>query len=390
MAQSRGKQVATKPAAPASPEIRYVQSCVGHVSFPSTLAELRRAYDAGDGWMEMELLLDSANGHDRTWSAPRWLTTGDVMFFYHTKRAKLRIERFLLAARGRDNEEWGDGDDLQASIDFLNDQLTLAEKYAGKIFGCTQVLGGAAFEEGDADRHWRNNIYAPISDVHIFEQPLPESVFGRHIKISPGGTFTPLHGDSFLGLKEHLASENDLPAYLLNALPGGISFRDVDRTNWIDVSCSPEARFIDESQLRAYLIDYLLEVIKDPHTAVHQECRCEVKDGHPCFADYFVRVGGRWFPVEAKLNVSAERDLSGQISRYVGAAQFTPSRGSTKGRTVAGTCSSVCLVIDAVGLYLITADGFVDCSPDRPLWLRSALNASALSDVRKRLVAACK
>ncbi|QOV89487.1 hypothetical protein [Humisphaera borealis] len=259
---------------------RYVQSCVAHVSFPSTLPELRRAYNAGGGYMEMELLLDTAKGHDRTYSAPRWMTTGDVMFFYHTKRAKLRIERFLSAAKGPDNEEWGEeGKGLQTSIDYLNDQLAVAERYAGTIFGCTEVIGGAAFQKGDADRHWRNNIYAPIGDVHIFKNPLRDSEFGSHIKINPGGTFTPLHGSSFSGLKGLLAQTNDLPPYLAIARPGGVSFRDIDANNWIDIACSPDARFIDESQLRAYLIDYLLEGIKDPRTAVHQECRCEVKDG---------------------------------------------------------------------------------------------------------------
>src|SRR4051794_27818547 len=85
---------------------RYVQSCIAHVSFPRMLPELRRAWHAGDGYTDMELLLDPPEGHSGGWTTPRWMTEGDILFFYHAKRAKQRIERFLAEANGPSNEEW--------------------------------------------------------------------------------------------------------------------------------------------------------------------------------------------------------------------------------------------------------------------------------------------
>lgn len=370
---------------PESSQHQYVQSCIAHVGFPDTVAELRQAYEAGNGQTDLERLLEPPEGHQGGWTAPRWLTTGDVLFFYHTKRAKLRVERFLKQAHGADNADWGEGDGLDASIEFLEDQLRLAERYAGTVFGCAPVLGMAGFEQGHADRHWRSNIYAPIDRVHIFERPLPETTFRQYVALSPGGALTPLYGNAFTGLKRLLAAGNELPEFLRKARPGGVSFRDVDATNWIDVVCSPRARFIDESQLRAYLIDYLLEAIKDDRTAVYQECCCEVSGGHPCYADYFVRIGGMWLPVEAKLNVSAERDLPGQVARYAAAEQFVPTTGAGKGKIVTCHCSEYCLVVDADGLYIVTRDGYVGCTPTEPLWRRTALTRRMLISVRDQL-----
>jgi hypothetical protein len=65
-----------------------------------------------------------------------------------------------------------------------------------------------------------------------------------------------------------------LPDCLKRARIGGESFRDVTQENWLSISCSSDARFINEAQLRAYLLDYLLEKLKDPRTPLLRECRC--------------------------------------------------------------------------------------------------------------------
>ena len=217
-----------------------------------------------------------------------------------------------------------------------------------------------------------------------FRPPAPRSGVPAHVTISPGGALTPLHGQSFERVKELLAEKNRLPDYLVNARPGGVSFRNVNATNWIAISCSPEARFIDESQLRAYLLDYLLEELKDPRTNVYVECRCGLDKRHPSVADYFARVHGRWVPVEAKLNVLAERDLPGQVSKYLGVSEFA-TRGVGAGKLIGGPVAPICIAADAEGLYLLNSGGYVGCGPRQPLLQRTKINAASLAAFRERL-----
>jgi hypothetical protein len=102
-------------------------------------------------------------------------------------------------------------------------------------------------------------------------------------------------------------------------------------------------------------------------------------------ADYVVRVHGRWVAVEAKLNVRAERDLPGQISKYVGTAEFVPTRGPRAGERVAGPTAPICLAADVDGLYLLAPAGFVDCGPGRPILSRVDITAATIAAVRERL-----
>lgn len=374
-------------ASSALPDLSFVQSCIAHVGFPDSLAGLKSVFDGDD--TDMEKLLWPPEDDDDGWTAPRWLTRGDIIFFYHTKRALQRATKLVKSAI-QDDEDWVALSDPDAAFERLVDQLEIAKEYAGTIFACAQVTGAASFwrnddAERDRDRHWRSNIYAKIGRPYVLARPLPDHAFREHITISPGGANTPLHGQDFERVKELLAEKNHLPDYLVNARPGGLSFRNVSAKNWMTFSCSPEARFIDESQLRAYLLDYLLEELKDGRTNVYVECRCGLDKRHRSVADYFARIHGRWVPVEAKLSVLAERDLPGQVSKYVGVPEFSPTRGVGAGKLIDGPVAPICIAADAAGLYLLNTRGFLGCGPDQPLLRRTEINAASLSAFRERL-----
>ncbi len=184
-----------------------------------------------------------------------------------------------------------------------------------------------------------------------------------------------------------LAAHNPLPAFLQDAVPGAVGFRDVTRENWPAVSTRPNRVFLDEGQLRAYLLDYLLAEVKDPRTAMMEECEC-FRDGVPTgVADYFIRVHGQWLPVEAKLNVHAERDLAGQVRKYVHVDTFRPRRGPARGRMFTTERSRTCLVADQAGVYILVDGAYVGCSADRPVWPRAALNHATGALIRARLAA---
>src|SRR5687767_13108416 len=73
-------------------------ACITAVSFPQTVDELLHlvgGHEPGEGYgyTDMERLLDpvARDGWEAGWSAPKWVTTGDVLFFYHAKKAARRI-----------------------------------------------------------------------------------------------------------------------------------------------------------------------------------------------------------------------------------------------------------------------------------------------------------
>ena len=65
--------------------------------------------------------------------------------------------------------------------------------------------------------------------------------------------------ESNFEIKQMLSERNELPEFLQHARIGGVSFRDVNKGTWRDISCAASTRFVDESQVRAYLLDYVLD-----------------------------------------------------------------------------------------------------------------------------------
>ncbi len=381
-----------KPFKQPSSKIRNIQACIAHVGFPdSPLGFTEILDDVGE--TDMERLLWPPEGETGGgWTAPRWLTEGDIIFFYQTKKARNRINRLLRRAANDEDGEWIRVVDRDLVLERLIDQQQIALRHAGTIFGCALVTGSAAhWDESiiqrNPNRHWKGRIFAPISGEYIFGCPIPDKAFTQSITLSPGGAYTPLYGSDFVALKALCKKTGPLPDYLANARPGGVSFRDLDSTNWTAISCEPFARFIDESQLRAYLIDYLLEEIKDVKSTVYQECRCWHGGEFPTVADYCVRIHGRWIAVEAKLNVRAERDLHGQVLTYMNVKDFWPSRGNGTGGCIAGPTAAISLVIDASGIYLMNRKGFVNCTPGTPIWHRCQLSKSTWPEIRSAVQA---
>lgn len=372
----------------------YVHACITAVSFPETLSELLWMVGEGPngyGNTHMELLILDHDEEDGSWTAPRWITTGDILFFYHTKKSTKRIER-LLRDYDRGHPDWDEITDPGAMVLLLEQQMDIAATYAGTIFACAQISGRARYESENPpqrdERHWRGHIYAPYPRVDIFESPLPDTEFHRYLRLSTGGTLTPLYGAAFTGVQELLRVRNrSLPDYLERAKPGGIGFRDVTSRTWRSVILRPETHFIDEGQVRAYLIDYLLKEIKDPRTTILEECSC-IRNGTTMgVVDYIIRVGGVWLPVEAKLNIYAERDLPTQLKKYRLADGFRATRGTERGRKQDSATASSVLIVDAAGVYLFDPDNQQsDASAIAPLARREELTPHRVQLLREEIL----
>ncbi len=166
-----------------------------------------------------------------------------------------------------------------------------------------------------------------------------------------------------------------------------MTFRDVTQENWPLISCNENTGFIDEAQIRAYLLDFLLNEVKDKRTPLLEECNCyrERQKGRPKIADYFMKVHGHWIPVEAKLNILAERNVLGQVAQYINIKNFRPTKGIHKGKEFNATGSTICLIVNQSGIY-VTSDGeFSACLPGKPIWKREELDHSLVATIRDHI-----
>jgi hypothetical protein len=374
-----------------------VQSAITSVSFPHTLALLRNMGKkwlglVGQDWItDMDVLSDFPTGKAVSWIAPKWLTEGDILFFYHTKTARnairsLRIEARRLASTGG----WKTLDYIESpgDMDLLNSMLERAEEAAsvraGTIFAFA-VVGGRPERIMDELKHFKGTIYAPIATVHVFNRPLASDEFSDIVAIGQNTT-TAVYGHQLGGLQECLAKYNVLPEPLASARPSGLGFRDVTAENWDSIACRADTRFIDEEQLRAYFLDFLLDEVKDPRTPVYRECACVRTGQSSGRADYFIRLGGKLVPIEAKLNVLTSPEIGEQVSQYIRVDSFVPTKGHDADVRVAADDCSMCVVVDQAGLYVTVDSRFVGCSPQKPLFLREELTRSRAGDVRSHLL----
>lgn len=166
---------------------------------------------------------------------------------------------------------------------------------------------------------------------------------------------------AFTFLRDMVVEDHaDAPSYLREAEPAGIGLREINSENWLEVACSPAVRFVTEVQVRGFFIDFLLREIADLGTPIYEECRCIKAGKSTGIADYMVKVGGKWIPVEAKLALSAERDLPGQVAQYLDVETFRPAKRKT-GIPVEG--AKAALAIDQEGVSILSGSGFIKGGP---------------------------
>jgi hypothetical protein len=375
------------------------------MSFPDTVEEATEIVlpdEHGEFGTNLTALLHAAK-HRTTfpWSAPAWFRAGDVMLFYLSQRAKPRViklfKRILLAAPGKEEftvehfDRWCEGlpRDWQQRIDLMNEELRATEMYEATIFAAARARSASSAasrqDERERAKWWKGRVYVELSDVVVFRDPIPIAEFGDFVALSRTAGFTRLESREFQKLVAALSRNSRLPSYLRSVAiePGG--FRLVGPDTWRTIVCGAETPpFMDESQLRTYLADYLLHELRDPRATVHRECRILEPEAGP-IADYFVRVEGHWLAVETKLSLRSVADIGGQVRRYCNARRFTPLVGTSRGRQVSVSPVPFCLVIDRTGVYLLDERGFVGCSASRPLVTRQQIGREGIAPLRAKL-----
>jgi len=360
-----------------------VQSCITTISFPETIDEVLDMVNKHQQWIaDIDTLFIDEPNDENFWSSPKWLTQGDIIFFYYTKSSKQRITKLLQQAKLDYDQE---DEVVKELVLLLERSQEVACLYSGTIFACANVSGSTEYFGNDGC-HFKHSFFAPLDKVHIFDKPLTYEEFTEYITISQG-TITLIYGKHFEGLRNLFSSQNRLPNFLKNAQLRDCYLRDVTKDNWIEISCHPSTRFIYEAQIRAYLIDYLLNEIKDKGTPLLEECECYRGGKHTGKVDYYLKIGGQWIPVEAKLNILAERDILSQIAKYTRITSFKPTIGQQhRGKVFEPTKSPICIIVDQSGVYIVLDNNFFECSPGNPIWRREQFNFSTALTIRDKII----
>lgn len=363
---------------------KIVSACITCVSFPEELDQVVAMIDEhgeafGRAVTDMELLLTTRHIEGLAWSAPKWLLQDDVVFFYHAISAKARAIRLRKEAKVL-------GDDLL--VGHLNKAVEYAERFGGTIFGCARAVSPAQHLGRLDGAHFDGRVFVEIDDLFMFDRPVPKAEFSEFVTLNPQGTITYMGESACIGVHAILAKSCQLPDYL-----EGASFADriigkVSNANWKEAAIRGCGRFRLEEQARANYFDYLLRELKDSRTSLLEECNCFRTRKLTGTADYFMCVGGRWIPVEAKLNILAEADLPGQIRQYLGIERFVPTRGTHRGREFTTGANDVCLVVDQRGLYVTRGGEFVESTPDEPLLRTEDLILVDFEQTRRQLMKA--
>lgn len=376
---------------------RWIQSCITTIGFPSSVGGILNMVEKNrylrDWATDLDTLLEFDLRAGCRWSAPKWLTTGDILFFYHTKTAKRHVAMLTRETEGRQghgrlarvrlSRHAREQRDL---VRLLRHAADLADRYSGTIFGCGEIGGPPEYlEDKEGLLHFKGRVFAPLARVHIFGTPLGLDDLSEFVRIKRQGTITPLGSEEFQSVKRRLSESNELPQFLCEAEFGEVGFRNIDGSNWA-ISCAGDTVFIHEAQIRAYLFDFLLDELRDEGSPLLQECECFRGGEMTGRVDYFVKLHGCWVPFEAKLNILSERELGGQLGKYIHVDSFVPTKGTHRGRVFQVKDSAICLVGDQSGVY-ITSDGeFRGCSRDVPVWTREELAQASTSEVRDRVL----
>lgn len=355
-----------------------VQSCITTVSFPKCWEDFSMMIDKNERPItDLDLLLFWKEEDENNWTAARWMKPGDIIFFYHAAKARIYTKARLKEARNGHTSD-------KNIIAVLEKACENALVYGGTIFGCAEIIS-EAWQSIQDDGHFRSTWFADIGKFHLFPNPIPSDIFTRFFKIHQN-TITPLNSSQFLGLKELICRTNQSPSYLDKAIATSKTFAEISKSNWQSISCSPEIRFRDESELREYFLDYLLNEIKDNDSPLLMECECWRDGASTGFADYMVQINNRWIPLEAKLNSAPDAKTLSQISKYQNIDYFVPTKGKLKGKKWQTQRTKGCLLADQNGIYFAKETQLAECSQMSPLLSRVSIPSQSISSFREKII----
>ena len=145
-------------------------------SAPGDFDALCDCYDNG-GTNLSSLFSDCSDGYT-TWTVDRKSDTGDIVFFYCSKKSMTRIAHSRVEAKANGNAQL---------ITFADEQYQRYKEYASNL-----VAIGVAAEKAYADGR---RYVARVIDLKWLDNPLPYSAFNDFITLIPGAAITRLNDE---------------------------------------------------------------------------------------------------------------------------------------------------------------------------------------------------
>lgn len=326
----------------------HVQSYINNISVPKSLEELQM-YIYGHGCFNVENILMEK---ETNWTCPKWTKIGDIVFFMHAKygysyltalRTELNSKKFKYSKN-----------EYNLMMEWIQRGLDLNKKYGGKIYAIAQVSGmpeHCGITDEDDIYHWKTRIYADMDQVTVLENPIDISEFNDFIMVSRQSAITPIHGEDYLRLKKIMKSKNKIPEFFEHSDATPLPLQKINKDNWFTINNEYRRNFMLESQFRTYYVNYLLSQLGD-RKKIYKECRCK-KNGIPdSFVDNVIYINGKYLPVEVKLNILAETNIKGQVSKYCDDEYIILESKDNRIINKEKIYSNYCLIIDTEEVYL--------------------------------------
>lgn len=335
-----------------------VQSLILNLSFPQTLDQVLET-EKKEGKFDVEILeaaILDGNKLIYEWTVSKWVKPDDIIFFMHSKSSKHTIGRLKNELKAMSCAY--STEDVAIINRGLERGLKVYEKYGGKIFAAGRVSEMPTetnLAERNASPHWKSRISAFVDDCFLLNEPIDLAVFGKFIKLSCGGSITPVYGESFEKLKNMIKQSNIIPAYLEESIAMPIPLMEINAENWIAVASRYRQRFLYESQFRAFYVDFFLKTLGD-RKKIYSECACKKPSIRTSFIDNVIIFDGYYLPVEVKLAVSAEHDICGQVDKYCNLDDLYLDKKENEKAPIDRVYPTNVLVIDTMDIYLYSSN----------------------------------
>ena len=329
-----------------------IQSYIANISVSKSLEEIITLFEnTGDITALDSLFVKNAFVE---WTAPKWIKNDDIVFFMFSVTSKQTI-RHLLKEFSKNNEKFSLNEQ-----NIINQSLDKSEKmykkYGGSIFAIGRVKGQILSNNYSTENkmHWKSQIYAPISDIHILENPILYSDFKSIVEVSKQSSITGIFGEEFSQLKEMIISKNDVPNFIKRSKSSLIPLSKIDSTNWLLYAYEYRRNFFLETQFRSYYTNYFLKELSDIRT-IYKECSC-IKNGHRTFVDNVILVNGFYLAVEIKLTINAEKNLISQCGQYCNLDKMILDFKINKECNINKLIPNQVLIIDTDAIYFYFDD----------------------------------
>lgn len=285
-----------------------VQAYILNISGIQTIEELREMVNNGYAHTVEHSILMGQNEVSH-WTAPKWIMTGDIVFFYHAITANQHTKRLRKQIKN------GDFEDSKKLLEYLDYCDSLYEKYGGKIYAAGIVSDSAYYSDSGWEHpHFKTRIFAPIENIVNFDYPLSSKQFNDFLPIARQSGVTPVFGNDFMKLKSLILRYNTVP-YLEKCKSVSIPLKDIKKGTWIYSANENRRKYLYEAQFRKYYVDYMLMCLADDNKYM-SEVSCIKNSKISGRADNCIKFNEKYLFVEVKLNALAEDDVIGQIEQY--------------------------------------------------------------------------